>query len=151
MFVTPNRALRHISSQSGFTLMELMVVIVILGVLASMVIPNLMGNKERADKQKAVSDIVALESALDMYKLDNHRYPTTDQGIQALVTQPELAPVPKNYREEGYIRRLPRDPWGNDYIIVSPGEHGKIDLFSMGPDGEAHTEDDIGNWKLDEQ
>lgn len=151
MFVTPNRAPRHISSQSGFTLMELMVVIVILGVLASMVIPNLMGNKERADKQKAVSDIVALESALDMYKLDNHRYPTTDQGIQALVTQPELAPVPKNYREEGYIRRLPRDPWGNDYIIVSPGEHGKIDLFSMGPDGEAHTEDDIGNWKLDEQ
>lgn len=151
MFVTPNRASRHISSQSGFTLMELMVVIVILGVLASMVIPNLMGNKERADKQKAVSDIVALESALDMYKLDNHRYPTTDQGIQALVTQPELAPVPKNYRDEGYIRRLPRDPWGNDYIIVSPGEHGKIDLFSMGPDGEAHTEDDIGNWKLDEQ
>lgn len=151
MLVIPQRAPRHISAQSGFTLMELMVVIVILGVLASMVIPNLMGNKERADKQKAVSDIVALESALDMYKLDNYRYPTTDQGIQALVTPPELAPRPKNYRDGGYIRRLPRDPWGNDYIIVSPGEHGKVDLFSMGPDGEAYTEDDIGNWKLDEQ
>lgn len=151
MFVTSHRAPRHNSSQSGFTLMELMVVIVILGILASMVIPNLMGNKERADKQKAVSDIVALESALDMYKLDNHRYPTTDQGIQALVTKPELTPVPQNYRDDGYIRRLPRDPWGNDYILVSPGEHGKLDLFSMGPDGEAYTADDIGNWKLDEK
>ncbi|WP_312240806.1 type II secretion system major pseudopilin GspG [Pantoea sp.] len=149
--MTSRRAPHPLSSQSGFTLMELMVVIVILGVLASMVIPNLMGNKERADKQKAVSDIVALESALDMYKLDNHRYPTTDQGVQALVVKPELAPAPKNYRDEGYIRRLPRDPWGNDYILVSPGEHGKIDLFSMGPDGEAYTDDDIGNWKLDER
>ncbi|AWH88371.1 type II secretion system major pseudopilin GspG [Limnobaculum parvum] len=138
-------------SQSGFTLMEIMVVIVILGVLASLVIPNLMGNKERADRQKAVSDIVALENTLDMYKLDNGRYPTTDQGLKALVTKPELQPVPKNYRSDGYIRRLPTDPWNNDYLIVSPGEHGAIDVFSVGPDGEANTADDVSNWDIDKK
>ncbi|MBK5145235.1 type II secretion system major pseudopilin GspG [Budviciaceae bacterium BWR-B9] len=138
-------------SQSGFTLMEIMVVIVILGVLASLVIPNLMGNKERADRQKAVSDIVALENTLDMYKLDNGRYPTTDQGLKALVTKPELQPVPKNYRSDGYIRRLPTDPWNNDYLIVSPGEHGPIDVFSVGPDGEANTADDVTNWDIDKK
>ncbi|MBK5071531.1 type II secretion system major pseudopilin GspG [Budviciaceae bacterium CWB-B4] len=138
-------------SQSGFTLMEIMVVIVILGVLASLVIPNLMGNKERADRQKAVSDIVALENTLDMYKLDNGRYPTSEQGLKALVTKPELQPVPKNYRSDGYIRRLPTDPWNNDYLIVSPGEHGPIDVFSVGPDGEANTADDVTNWDMDKK
>lgn len=138
-------------SQQGFTLLELMVVIVILGVLASMVVPNLMGNKERADSQKATSDIVALEGSLDMYKLDNHRYPTTEQGLQALVSKPEVAPIPSNYRSDGYIRRLPTDPWGSDYILVSPGEHGTVDLFSAGSDGEANTADDINNWSLDKK
>ncbi|MCD1124964.1 type II secretion system major pseudopilin GspG [Jinshanibacter sp. LJY008] len=138
-------------SQSGFTLMEIMVVIVILGVLASLVIPNLMGNKERADRQKAVSDIVALENTLDMYKLDNGRYPTTEQGLKALVTKPELQPIPKNYRADGYIRRLPTDPWNNDYLIVSPGEHGPIDVFSVGPGGEANTADDVTNWDMDKK
>ncbi|ADO49181.1 type II secretion system major pseudopilin GspG [[Enterobacter] lignolyticus] len=137
--------------QKGFTLLELMVVIVILGVLASMVVPNLMGNKERADKQKAVSDIVALEGSLDMYKLDNHRYPTTEQGLQALVTKPEVSPIPSNYRADGYIRRLPQDPWGNEYLLASPGEHGAVDVFSAGPDGEANTADDITNWSLDKK
>ena len=89
---------KHLARQAGFTLLELMVVIVILGVLASMVVPNLMGNKEKADTQKATSDIVALEGSLDMYKLDNHRYPTTEQGLQALVTKPEIAPIPNGYR-----------------------------------------------------
>ncbi len=135
--------------QRGFTLLEIMVVIVILGILASLVVPNLMGNKEQADHQKAVSDIVALENALDMYKLDNTRYPTTDQGMQALVNRPDSDPVPRNYKDGGYIKRLPADPWQNEYQLLSPGEHGKLDVFSMGPDGEAGTEDDIGNWNQD--
>ncbi len=101
--------------QRGFTLLEIMVVIVILGILASLVVPNLMGNKEKADRQKVVSDLVALEGALDMYKLDNSRYPNTEQGLQALVTAPAAEPHARNYPEGGYIRRLPQDPWGNEY------------------------------------
>ncbi len=108
--------------QRGFTLLEIMVVIVILGVLASLVVPNLMGNKEKADRQKAVSDIVSLESALDMYKLDNNRYPSTEQGLKALVTKPTVQPEPRNYPADGYIRRLPQDPWGTDYQLLNPGQ-----------------------------
>ncbi|WP_174847879.1 type II secretion system major pseudopilin GspG [Yersinia artesiana] len=134
--------------QGGFTLLEIMVVIVILGVLASLTIPSLMGNKDRADNQKAVSDLVTLENALDMYKLDNSRYPTTAQGLSALVTKPTLAPVPRSYRAEGYIRRLPADPWGSPYQLTSPGEHGAVDIYSVGPDGLPQTEDDINNWDI---
>ncbi|PVZ84710.1 type II secretion system protein GspG [Serratia sp. S1B] len=134
--------------QRGFTLLEIMVVIVIIGILASLVVPNLMGNKEKADHQKAVSDIMALESALDMYKLDNSRYPSTEQGLQALVTKPSAQPEPRNYPQGGYIRRLPQDPWGADYQLLSPGQHGQIDVFSYGPDGQPDTEDDIGNWTI---
>ncbi|EHM51003.1 MAG: type II secretion system major pseudopilin GspG [Yokenella regensburgei] len=137
--------------QRGFTLLELMVVIVILGVLASLVVPNLMGNKARADKQKAISDIVTFEGAMDMYKLDNHRYPTTEQGLSALVAAPTSSPVPTNYNPEGYIKRLPADPWGNEYVLVSPGEHGTYDLIACGEDGEAGTADDINNWELDKK
>lgn len=137
------------SRQRGFTLLEIMVVIVILGVLASLVIPSLMGNKDRADRQKVVSDIVTLENALDMYKLDNGRYPTTEQGLKALVSAPAVAPQPRNYRNDGYIRRLPQDPWGNDYRLISPGTHAPVDLFSSGPDGESGTDDDINSWQLD--
>lgn len=137
--------------QRGFTLLEIMVVIVILGILASLVVPNLMGNKEKADRQKAISDITALENALDMYKLDNSRYPSTEQGLDALVKKPQVEPLPRNYADGGYIKRLPQDPWGNAYQLVSPGEHSKLDVFSMGPDGEAGTDDDIGNWNLDQK
>lgn len=140
--------MRATDKQRGFTLLEIMVVIVIIGVLASLVVPNLMGNKEKADKQKAVSDIVALENALDMYKLDNHHYPTTNQGLESLVEAPTLPPLAANYNKEGYIKRLPADPWGNDYVLVNPGEHGAYDLLSAGPDGEMGTEDDITNWGL---
>ncbi|QSX30243.1 type II secretion system major pseudopilin GspG [Shewanella cyperi] len=136
------------NKQQGFTLLEIMVVIVILGILASMVLPNVLGNKEKADQQKAVADIVALENALDMYKLDNSVYPTTEQGLEALVTKPSMSPEPRNYRDGGYVKRLPQDPWRNDYMLLSPGQNGKIDIFSAGPDMQAGTEDDIGNWNL---
>ena len=136
-------------NQSGFTLLEIMVVIVILGVLASMVAPNIIGNKDKADLQKAVSDIVALENALDMYKLENNVYPSTQQGLEALVSKPSGSPEPRSYRDNGYIRRLPKDPWGNEYLMLSPGEHGPVDIFSAGPDGQPGTDDDTGNWNLD--
>ena len=140
---------RNAHKQNGFTLLEIMVVIVILGVLASMIVPNLMGNKDKADRQKVVSDVIALENALDMYRLDNGSYPSTEQGIEALLTEPSGSPEPRNYREDGYIKRLPQDPWGNDYILNNPGEYSKLDILSVGQDGEEGTDDDIGNWNLD--
>lgn len=135
--------------QRGFTLLEVMVVIVILGIIASMVVPNLMGNKEQADRQKVVVDIQQLENGLDLYKLNNGFYPTTEQGMQALVTQATSEPIPRSFPEGGFIKRLPKDPWGGEYQLASPGEMGRIDVFSMGPDQTAGTEDDIGNWNLD--
>ena len=140
--------LSHSKKQQGFTLLEVMVVIVILGILASMVVPNLMGSQERANVQKAVSDINALETSLSMYKMDNYNYPTTEQGMEALVEETDVEPLPRRFPEGGYVKRLPNDPWGNEYQLLNPGENGNIDIFSMGPDGEAGTEDDIGNWNL---
>ena len=139
--------------RAGFTLLEVMVVIVILGVLASLVVPNLLGNKEKADRQKAISDIVALENALDMYRLDNGRYPTTEQGLEALIQQPANMADARNYRTGGYIKRLPKDPWGNDYQYLSPGEKGLFDVYTLGADGQENGEGagaDIGNWNLQE-
>lgn len=125
--------MRATDKQRGFTLLEIMVVIVIIGVLASPVVPNLMGNKEKADKQKAVSDIVALENALDMYKLDNHHYPTTNQGLESLVEAPTLPPLAANYNKEGYIKRLPADPQGNDYVLVNLVNMVHTICFQQGP------------------
>ncbi|WP_213995099.1 type II secretion system major pseudopilin GspG [Arsukibacterium sp.] len=136
-------------TQKGFTLLEVMVVIVILGIIASMVVPNLMGNQEQAARQKVVVDIQQLESALDMYRLRNGFYPTTEQGIESLVTAPTSQPAPRSFPEGGFIRRLPKDPWNEDYIMVSPGQLGRIDVYSKGPDRVAGTDDDIGNWNLD--
>jgi general secretion pathway protein G len=149
-FFIESVVMRVSNKQQGFTLLEIMVVIVILGVLSAMIVPNLLGNKEKADQQKVVSDIIALENSLDMYKLDNSRYPTTDQGLEALISKPSGSPEPRNYREDGYLKRLPTDPWGNPYLLTSPGEKGNIDIFSVGPDGEEGTDDDIGNWNMDE-
>ncbi len=132
----------------GFTLLEVMVVVVILGILASMVVPNLMGSQERANMQKAVSDVTALETSLSLYKMDNYDYPSTEQGLEALVEQTDLEPAPRRFPDDGYIKRLPKDPWGSEYILLNPGEQGTMDVFSMGPDREAGTEDDIGNWNL---
>ena len=134
--------------QTGFTLLEIMVVVVILGILASMVLPQLLGNKEQAERQKVISDITTLEGAMDMYKLNNSRYPTTDQGLEALVSKPDVDPVPRNFREGGYIKRLPNDPWGTPYLLLSPGENGQYDIFSAGLDREEGSEDDIGNWNM---
>ena len=139
------KAVRNIR---GFTLLEVMVVIVILGILASMVVPNLMGSQERANLQKAISDINALETSLSMYKMDNYKYPSTEQGLEALVTETDIEPSPRRFPEGGYVKRLPNDPWGNEYQLLNPGEHSNMDVFSMGPDGEAGTDDDIGNWNL---
>lgn len=135
--------------QRGFTLLEVMVVIVILGIIASMVVPNLLGNKEAADIQKTHVDIQQLENVLDMYRLRNGFYPTTEQGLTALVQQATSEPVPRAFPEGGFIKRLPKDPWGEDYILVSPGQLGRIDVFSKGPDRTAGTDDDIGNWDLE--
>jgi general secretion pathway protein G len=137
-------------TQAGFTLLEVMVVIVILGMLAAFIVPNVMGNKEKADQKAAIANIVSLENSLDMYKLDNSVYPTTDQGLQALVTKPN-SPEPRNYRDGGYIKRLSADPWGNEYQYLNPGEHGAIDIFTLGADGQEGGEGanaDIGNWNL---
>lgn len=131
---------------AGFTLLEVMVVIVILGIIASMVVPNLLENKEAADQQKAMVDIQQLEAALDMYKLRNGFYPVTEQGLQALVVAPTSQPTPRVFPDGGFIKRLPKDPWGEDYIMVSPGQLSRIDLFSKGPDRTEGTDDDIGNW-----
>ena len=137
-------------NSQGFTLLEVMVVIVILGLIASVVVPNLLGSQERANEQKAAIDVGTLETSLTRYKMDNYKIPSTEQGLEALVTETDIEPLPRRFPEGGYITRLPQDPWGNEYQLLNPGEHGNVDIFSMGPDGEAGTDDDIGNWNLND-
>ncbi len=135
--------------QQGFTLIEIIVVVVIIGILATFVAPKFMGKTDTARITKAKSDIQSLESALDLYKLDNFTYPTTDQGLEALITAPSSDPVPPNYQKGGYIKKLQKDPWLRDYQYLSPGEHGEIDIYSLGADGVEGGEGvnaDIGNW-----
>jgi len=135
----------------GFTLIEIMVVVVILGILAALVVPNILGNVDTARATAAQQDIRAIESALDMYRLDNFSYPTTQQGLEALVTQP-ADPGIRNWRPGGYLKKLPKDPWGNPYQYLNPGSHGEIDIFSLGADRQQGGEGinaDIGNWELD--
>ncbi|NVK55867.1 MAG: type II secretion system major pseudopilin GspG [Alteromonadaceae bacterium] len=142
--------MKMLKRQSGFSLIEIMVVLLIIGILASMVAPQILGNQEEAQLKKAAVDIQQLESALEMYKLKSNRFPTTEQGLDALVSVPTLDPIPRNYPSDGYIKRLPDDPWGNPYTLISPGELNTIDIFSNGPDGEPGTDDDIGNWNINE-
>ena len=134
------------NKERGFTLIEVMVVVVILGILAAILVPKVMDRPDQARKTKARQDIRALEAALNLYKLDNFVYPTTDQGLEALVEEPS-SPEPANWKAGGYVDRLPKDPWNQDYLFLSPGEHGSIDIFSTGPD-QIPSEDDIGNWNL---
>lgn len=134
--------------QTGFTLIEIMVVVVILAILASVVVPKIMDRPDDARIAKAKQDIRAVESAFGLYKLDNFVYPTTDQGLEALVTKPSGSPEPKNYKKGGYVKSVPKDPWGNEYQYLNPGVHGDIDIFSLGPDMQP-SDDDIGNWNIE--
>lgn len=137
--------------QRGFTLIEIMVVVVILGILAAVVVPRIMDRPDAARVVKAKQDIRVIESALNLYKLDNFNYPSTQQGLQALVTKPSGDPEPKNWKAGGYIKSLPKDPWGNPYNYLQPGTHGEFDIFSLGADGKPGGDGvnaDIGNWDL---
>ncbi|WAE52777.1 MULTISPECIES: type II secretion system major pseudopilin GspG [Stutzerimonas stutzeri group] len=138
-------------TQGGFTLIEIMVVVVILGILAALVVPQVMSRPDQAKVTVAKGDIKAVAAALDMYKLDNFAYPSTQQGLDALVKKPSGNPQPKNWNRDGYLKRLPKDPWGNDYQYLSPGTQGQFDLYSFGADGKPGGSDlnaDIGNWDL---
>jgi general secretion pathway protein G len=135
----------------GFTLIEIMVVVVIMGILAALVVPKLMGRTDDARIMAAKQDISTIMQALKLYRLDNSRYPSTEQGLQALVAKPTGAPVPSNWKEGGYIEKLPKDPWGNPYQYLSPGIHGEVDVFSLGADGQpggTGVDADIGSWEL---
>ena len=144
--------MQQLKNRQGFTLIEIMVVIVILAMLAALVGPKLMGRTDDAKIQTTRTQISNMETALKLYKLDNGTYPTTEQGLNALVSKPTVGVIPKNYKEGGYLekKQLPKDGWGNDYLYISPGEHGDYDLFSYGADGAKGGEGknaDISNWE----
>ena len=141
----------RIRGARGFTLLEVMVVVVILGILAALVVPNIIGRPDEARVIAAKQDIASLMQALKLYRLDNQRYPSTEQGLQALVVKPTTEPVPDNWKAGGYVERLPKDPWGHPYQYLNPGVHGEIDVFSYGgdraPGGDGNNAD-IGSWNL---
>jgi len=137
--------------QRGFTLLEIMVVVVILGILAALVVPKIISRPDEARVIAAKQDIASLLQALKLYRLDNQRYPTTEQGLQALSIRPATAPLPSNWKGGGYVERLPKDPWGGSYQYLNPGVRGEIDVFSFGADGAPGGEGndaDIGSWTL---
>ena len=141
-------------SERGFTLIELMVVIVILGILAGLIIPRIMGRPEEARRMKARVQMESIETALKLYKLDSGSYPTTEQGLQALVEAPAVGELAKNWRKGGYLEKgkVPKDPWDNEYAYLSPGLNGDFDLISYGKDGQPGGEDeneDINSWELE--
>ncbi|ANJ67426.1 type II secretion system protein GspG [Halothiobacillus diazotrophicus] len=139
----------RLRASRGFTLIEVMVVVVILAILATIVVPKIMDRPDDARIAKAKQDVRAIESALQLYKLDNQVYPTTDQGLEALVKPPANAP---HWRQGGYLDRLPMDPWNHPYQYLSPGQHGPFDLYSLGADGQpggTGANADIGNWQED--
>ncbi len=139
-------------NERGFTLIEIMVVLIIIGLLAGIIVPKLIGRTEEAKRTKAKMQIKNLQTALDLYKLDNGVYPSTEQGLQALVEKPTIGEIPKHWREGGYIDKIPKDPWGNPYVYISPGVHGEYDLYSYGADGEEGGEGknaDIQSWNLE--
>jgi general secretion pathway protein G len=141
----------RVNRARGFTLIEIMVVVIIIGLLAAVIVPQVVDKVDQAKVTRAKSDIQALEAALTMFRLDNSRYPTTDQGLSALITQP-TDPAIRHWRPGGYVPRLSKDPWGNDYQYTSPGSHSKdYDLYSLGADGQQGGEGvdaDIGNWNI---
>ena len=136
--------------QRGFTLVEIMVVVVIIGILGALVVPKLLGRTGEARVTAARTDITKLKTALQLYKLDNQRFPTTEQGLQALVAKPTAGPAASGWKGGGYIEKLPNDPWGNPYQYLSPGIHSETDIFSLGADGQpggAGDDADVGSWE----
>jgi general secretion pathway protein G len=139
---------------SGFTLIEIMVVLVIIAILGALIAPQILGQVDEARIKATKLDIRSLSTALDMYQMDNFRYPTTDQGLEALVRKPD-DPSVRNWRAQGYLRSktVPKDQWGNDYIYLQPGQHGGgYDLYTLGADGQPGgegTDEDLGNWNID--
>lgn len=136
-------------TQKGFTLIEIMVVIVIIGVLATLIIPRLMSRPDEARVIAARQDVATIVSALKLYRLDTGRYPTSEQGLKALIAKPSEEPIPTNWKMGGYLDRLPNDPWGKPYQYLSPGLKGEMDVFSFGADGKlggVELDTDIGNW-----
>ncbi len=131
----------------GFTLIEVMVVVVILAILAAIIVPRILKRPEEARVTAAKQDILAIQNALSLYKLDNGFYPSTSQGIQALVSKPSGSPVPQNWVAGGYLKKLPVDPWGNHYHYLHPGQHGSVDIWTDGPAGGKNK---IGNWDANE-
>ena len=149
--LTRNLTVPHSRSQ-GFTLIEIMVVVVILAILAAAVVPRIMNRPDEARITKAKQDIRVMESALELYRLDNFNYPSTQQGLEALVQRPAGDPPAPNWKAGGYIKSLPKDPWGNEYQFLNPGVKGEIDIFSYGADarpGGSESAADIGNWRED--
>lgn len=133
--------------QKGFSLIEIMVVVVILGILAALVVPKIISRPDDARIVKAKQDVLAIQNALDLYRLDNGFYPSTDQGLRALVSKPNTSPEPKDWRS--YLKTLPKDPWGRDYLYLNPGQHGEIDIYTNGADGQpggTGVNAVIGNW-----
>ncbi|MEQ9395179.1 type II secretion system major pseudopilin GspG [Haliea sp.] len=136
--------------QGGFSLVEILVVLVIMGLLISVVAPTVLNRADEARIQKVHADFKAIETALKIYRLDNYVYPTTEQGLQALVSASNLDPQPRNFKDGGYLQEVPLDPWGRPYLYLSPGEHGEVDIYSLGADGLSGGEGqnaDVGNWK----
>ncbi len=149
-----NTIFRRNSAEHGFTLIELLVVLIIIGILAGYVGPKIMGRPEEAKRTKAAMQIKGLETALYLYKLDNGTYPSTEQGLQALVQAPESGRLPPKWREGGYLEKasVPKDPWSNEFVYFSPGVNADFDLSSYGPDGESGGEEenaDINNWEIE--
>ncbi len=140
------------AAQAGFTLIEVMVVVIILGILAAIVVPRVMDRPDTARIIKAKQDIRALESGLNLYRLDNYVYPSTEQGLEALVQKPSGEPEARQWKQGGYMDRLPKDPWQRPYQYLNPGTHGEIDIFTLGADGQPEGEGangDVGNWNLE--
>lgn len=140
------------SSQKGFTLIEIMIVIVILGILAGLIVPRIMNEPDKARVVKAKLQIQNLSMALKKFKMDNGFYPSTEQGLEALVKKPVVGRIPKNYPPKGYLSKVPKDPWGNDYIYICPGEHADFEIISYGADGKEGGEGfdaDIKSYELE--
>ena len=149
MIQRPSRPVQHHRLRRGFTLLEVVVVVAILAILAAVVVPQFLDRPGEARQVRAKQDIAAVVTALNLYRLDNYSYPSTDQGLEALVSKPAGSPPADNWRAGGYLQRLPVDPWGQPYRYLNPGRHGDIDVYSLGADARAGGEGedtDIGNW-----